>query len=915
MSEDAWDEYTQFKDTVHGYIKIYKPLVKEIINDSKFQRLKHIEQTGMGVLYPSATHNRFAHSLGVYHLGDIAFQSFFRNIKKHQDCYEIGPYRQVEKNWDINWGHWEILFKLACLLHDIGHTPFSHSLEMIYNLNSTAILERLIDGPKDEENAKGKKINKNLTEGFKNESFAVDFYSEKGKNTGHGKEHEKMSAYLIISEFQDKIKELVTSFMDKKYHLTNVYTKEYSLMDDLEFMARMVIGCHYYQWGFEDGKKYKYPYNNDHANDTWRNELQLRNCVIGLLNSSIDVDSLDYTSRDTKTSGYENTHVDIDRLLNSFSVIEGYKYEKALIKFNSENPINHPVTCENFVGEVQGLNLDGSCKIIAQEDEIIITNGSAIRGERLTEKKKEELESGKEVSAPDGYSTNISCKKIIINPPSSEKEKAYLYLSQGEINGLFSGSIYGQIKKHPDNYIKLYRLAFEKSSLSVIDGAALARNYEYLWIYAHHTITYQTNFLSYYLLDQYCTILYDRERKWLADEYEHELKAFNFSPYLKNEADTSSGNPNNNSVADIAERLSQMADTKKKIIQKKEDEASVSKSVDILQKILDTYERYKNFKEQTNLACSCEELIYNLFEWVYALYITYFEKDHPYWCKKGLPVIQYFLKDLIEGYMHRNNSDECIALSESLKIHEPLKKRFIDKVLQYMVDAIGVPERKTICGRAYDYSSDSDLYALYKEKKDELDVKAENFKRKKEGGFEINDEDEPTSHEKEFRCIAEESFSRQFAHSMWKTYAEYTHHFRGWTDEERNKLPEFFSDPESLIAKSYFVLSSNETITDSRKNEFFDYLREEYKIERFIYVKQIIKTKIPDNYHTYFNFNRSVLRMADIDIFKGNETVKSFCYFYYFRKKEYENRRLENMDIVRIIDTLHKKINIKPGAN
>ena len=61
-----------FMDSVHGYINIPKCFVDNIINTELFQRLRNIEQTGMRVLYPDAKHDRFGHSLGVFHLGSKA---------------------------------------------------------------------------------------------------------------------------------------------------------------------------------------------------------------------------------------------------------------------------------------------------------------------------------------------------------------------------------------------------------------------------------------------------------------------------------------------------------------------------------------------------------------------------------------------------------------------------------------------------------------------------------------------------------------------------------------------------------------------------------------------------------------------------------------------------------------------------
>ena len=68
------------KDPLYGYIKINEEHVK-LIDSPEFQRLRNIRQTGYQALYPSALHNRFVHSLGVYYLGKKAINYFFENTK------------------------------------------------------------------------------------------------------------------------------------------------------------------------------------------------------------------------------------------------------------------------------------------------------------------------------------------------------------------------------------------------------------------------------------------------------------------------------------------------------------------------------------------------------------------------------------------------------------------------------------------------------------------------------------------------------------------------------------------------------------------------------------------------------------------------------------------------------------------
>ena len=62
----------KFRDPIYGYIAIDEQLVKDVIDTAAFQRLRDIIQTSYAPLYSSAVHNRFVHSIGVYHLGRLA---------------------------------------------------------------------------------------------------------------------------------------------------------------------------------------------------------------------------------------------------------------------------------------------------------------------------------------------------------------------------------------------------------------------------------------------------------------------------------------------------------------------------------------------------------------------------------------------------------------------------------------------------------------------------------------------------------------------------------------------------------------------------------------------------------------------------------------------------------------------------
>ncbi len=102
-----------FNDPVYGFIEIPYDIIFEIIEHPYFQRLRRIKQLGLTeYVYPGALHTRFHHALGAMHLMGQAIE-VLRN--KGQDINEeeaIGA-------------------TIAILLHDIGHGPFSHTLEHI----------------------------------------------------------------------------------------------------------------------------------------------------------------------------------------------------------------------------------------------------------------------------------------------------------------------------------------------------------------------------------------------------------------------------------------------------------------------------------------------------------------------------------------------------------------------------------------------------------------------------------------------------------------------------------------------------------------------------------------------------------------------------------------------------------------
>jgi len=104
-----------------------EPLALRLIDTPAFQRLRYVRQLGLAFLvYPGASHSRFEHALGTYHLARRALLL----LAERGDLSELD-----EHCADV---------RIAALLHDIGHYPFSHALEEIGALHHEEVARPLI---------------------------------------------------------------------------------------------------------------------------------------------------------------------------------------------------------------------------------------------------------------------------------------------------------------------------------------------------------------------------------------------------------------------------------------------------------------------------------------------------------------------------------------------------------------------------------------------------------------------------------------------------------------------------------------------------------------------------------------------------------------------------------------------------
>jgi len=165
---------TKIKDPVHGYIELPDRFVEGIVDTVPFQRLRRVRQlSATRLVYPAANHTRFEHALGVYHLGRTVFENlreesyFTRNVSE-------GRIDEIQRTLEC-----------ACLLHDIGHPPFSHVCEPF--LDRTAIVDRLADH--------------GLIETFHDVGIGDDPIREASP-------HELLGCLIVLREFTEPLKSL-----------------------------------------------------------------------------------------------------------------------------------------------------------------------------------------------------------------------------------------------------------------------------------------------------------------------------------------------------------------------------------------------------------------------------------------------------------------------------------------------------------------------------------------------------------------------------------------------------------------------------------------------------------------------------------------------------------------------------------
>lgn len=278
----------RIRGNLHGSIDVseYEDLV---IGHKYFQRLRLIKQTAfLSYVFPGASHTRFEHSLGVMHLAARAWEKIFDNQKRLQrSCLKNKNFAAIEKQFSQD-NHHGSLFKtfflidelfqddyvaqclrVAALLHDVGHPPFSHSGEKFL-----PTLDSMIEQKEDS----------NIPQYLGDYLVALrDMRPDLGKKPVR---HEMFTIIIldqIINEVNAKSKDL--DFLIEAQDVAAIILPQIPPVEDSPLsknFARQI--CHQ------------------------------------ILSGEIDVDRMDYLLRDSQEAGVVYGLFDVDRILNSLAL-------------------------------------------------------------------------------------------------------------------------------------------------------------------------------------------------------------------------------------------------------------------------------------------------------------------------------------------------------------------------------------------------------------------------------------------------------------------------------------------------------------------------------------------------------------------------------------------------------------------
>ena len=346
--------------------------------------------------------------------------------------------------------------------------------------------------------------------------------------------------------------------------------------------------------------------------------------------------------------------------------------------------------------------------------------------------------------------------------------------------------------------------------MSVLMSAFEGSNFERRWVYAHPVSTFVNNYLNIYLLEKYAQILMNKEIK-------------QFSTDL------------NQLVEDLENGLTEEKPGKAEQLIEEARHAQTILYNKIEDNFRDVNDRIYEFLEDSVRTRN----IYELSE-LYDVQITF---------KKIFGKTHSGLLDVINKIVTGKKSLVDNAY-QKLKDFNQNKKylRLRGREAQYFWDIVAMCESKSIMGQNFYKSTDEDLMALYKQE----------YLTAVESDVPIEEKNSHTEFSENFEYLTKRNYMR----CMWKSYPEYQFYIRDWTNEEIRVLDDLLKP--HTVPKGYGYLVLSDTIGENRASDlqkkFWEYLKKEYRLKRFVSVNQSIKTKQFTSYETYMKRDKQVIR-------------------------------------------------------
>lgn len=279
-------------DPIHGHIELTE-LEMAVVDSLEFQRLRFIRQNSLlHYVFPGAFHTRFAHSLGACHIGGEIAEQIIDWVNEPEIYYPL----QV--------------FRLACLLHDVGHGAFSHSLSgvKIQGEGFLPTLNQMLENSQDW----------HLQEPG-NDVVTAGILKEFSDHLDQPVEHEVLSILLIRKIFialenEDFLKDSGWEAIPRK-----------AWVQDITAMLLPSIPCSQFfkdeSWDLLLGAYRSFPQLDEVEADI--NELgrDFSGLLAQLVSGTIDADRMDYLIRDSRNCGVNYGMYDKEGIISALKLI------------------------------------------------------------------------------------------------------------------------------------------------------------------------------------------------------------------------------------------------------------------------------------------------------------------------------------------------------------------------------------------------------------------------------------------------------------------------------------------------------------------------------------------------------------------------------------------------------------------